>query len=57
MAEFSLFGSDEPFHNALFGACLLGLRARGLLDLMETKCSYLGTYFKLILSGSAPEDS
>lgn len=57
LAEYSYFGSDEPYHNALFGACLLGLKARNLLEFTERKCHYLGTYFLPELSGSPPADS
>lgn len=57
LAEYSYFGTDEPFHNALFGACLLGLRARGLLEFAERKCRYMGTWYKLMLSGEPPSDS
>lgn len=57
MAEYSYFGQDEPYHNALFGACLLGLKARNLLDFTERKCHYLGNYFLPEISGSPPSDS
>jgi len=57
LAEYSFFGSDEPFHNALYGAALIGLRARGLLDFQERNGLYLGKYFLPIVSGEAPEDS
>jgi Ca2+-binding EF-hand superfamily protein len=57
LPEYTYFGSDEPYHNALFGACLLGLRARNLLTFTEKKCAHLGKYFLPKLSGEAPEDS
>lgn len=56
LAEYSFFGADEPFHNALFGAALIGLRARGLLDFQERDGQYLGKYYLPILSGEAPQD-
>jgi hypothetical protein len=55
--EYSFFGADESYHNALFGAALIGLRARGLLDFQERNGIYLGKYFLPVLSGEAPEDS
>jgi len=57
LAEYSYFGSDEPYHNALFGACLIGLKARGRLQFVERKCHFTGTWFKLQLSGGPPDDS
>lgn len=57
LSEYSFFGKDEAFHHAIYGAALLGLRARGLLEFEKEKCRYLGTTFKLVLSGEAPEDS
>lgn len=57
LAEYSYFGADEAYHNAVFGACLLGLRARNLLEFEQTKCAYMGTYYKLKLGDAAPEDS
>jgi len=57
LAQYSYFGSDEPFHNALFGACLIGLQARGCLSFEPKKCKWLGTYWELNLKGSAPTDS
>jgi Ca2+-binding EF-hand superfamily protein len=57
LAEYGFFGKDEPFHNALFGACLLGLRARDLLDFKFNDCPYLGNRYTLNLKGEAPTDS
>eukprot|EP00746_Dinoflagellata_sp_MGD_P006561 gnl/MRDRNA2_/MRDRNA2_112867_c0_seq1.p1 gnl/MRDRNA2_/MRDRNA2_112867_c0~~gnl/MRDRNA2_/MRDRNA2_112867_c0_seq1.p1 ORF type:complete len:496 (-),score=102.05 gnl/MRDRNA2_/MRDRNA2_112867_c0_seq1:149-1561(-) len=57
LPQYTYFGSDEPYHNALFGACLLGLRARNLLSFSEKKCRYLGKYFQCTLTGEAPTDS
>lgn len=57
LKDYSFFGADEPYHNALFGAALLGLKARGLLDFQERNGIYLGKYFLPILSGEAPQDS
>lgn len=55
--EYSFFGADEAYHNALFGAALIGLKARGLLDFQERNGIYLGKYYLPILSGEAPQDS
>eukprot|EP00416_Gambierdiscus_australes_P016609 CAMPEP_0171078002 /NCGR_PEP_ID=MMETSP0766_2-20121228/14381_1 /TAXON_ID=439317 /ORGANISM="Gambierdiscus australes, Strain CAWD 149" /LENGTH=441 /DNA_ID=CAMNT_0011535097 /DNA_START=41 /DNA_END=1366 /DNA_ORIENTATION=+ len=57
LAEYSYFGKDEPFHNALFGAILIGLRARGCLSFKERKCRWTGKAYELVLSGEAPADS
>mmetsp|Transcript_48606 Transcript_48606/g.89291 ORF Transcript_48606/g.89291 Transcript_48606/m.89291 type:complete len:468 (+) Transcript_48606:40-1443(+) len=55
--EYGYFGADEAFHNALFGACLLGLKARGLLHFKQRKCRHFGNYFQLLLSDAPPNDS
>jgi len=54
---YSYFGADEQFHHAIFAACLMGLRARGLLDFQPKKCKWLGKVVKLVLKGDPPNDS
>jgi len=57
LAEYSYFGADEPFHNALFGACLLGLQARRALSFRAKKGNWTGTTYHPELSDNPPEDS
>eukprot|EP00927_Polykrikos_kofoidii_P059797 TRINITY_DN54927_c0_g1_i1.p1 TRINITY_DN54927_c0_g1~~TRINITY_DN54927_c0_g1_i1.p1 ORF type:complete len:472 (-),score=99.36 TRINITY_DN54927_c0_g1_i1:34-1449(-) len=55
--QYFYFGKDEPFHQSLYGACLLGLRSLDLLEFHERKCQYLGNYSIIETKGDRPKES